>query len=55
MGIEKDDVILAISIQRNNALNETAHLYAALQAANRKVAELEAKVAELTKDSPTEQ
>ena len=55
MDIEKDDLITAISMQRNNALNETVQLYAALQAANRKVTELEAKIAELTKDSPAEQ
>jgi cell division protein FtsB len=47
-----NDLLAALSNQRNNALNECAQLAAQLAASQRRVAELEAKVKDLEAPRP---
>jgi len=49
MEIDPKDVITATQSQRNGALDENAHLFALLQAAQREIAELKAKYEPSTK------
>jgi len=45
--LDANDVVTAVANQRNGALNETAQLYAMLEAAKREIAALNEKVAKL--------
>ncbi len=47
MELDANDMITALTNQRNGALNETAQVYAMLEATKREVTELKAKIAEL--------
>lgn len=51
MDIDAKDLITALTNQRNGALNETAQVFAMLEAAKREIAELKAKY-EAPADSP---
>lgn len=48
MNLDVKDIIAAVENQRTAALTDNARLYAELQAALRRVAELETKLAELS-------